>query len=270
MKKGIKKYLILVLKGMLMGGSDIIPGVSGGTMALITGIYEKLIHSINKIDPFHPFKTIDFKFFIPLIIGIVSAGFLVSTVMHGAITNFAGITYSFFFGLILASAFFVFRKLEKKSLPILSSAILGFIFTFLFVGLNPVASNHSLIVIFFSGLIAIMAMVLPGISGAFILLIIGQYDFMLNVLKNLQIKELFVFGLGAIIGIFTIAKILDHLLEKRKSITLAFLIGLMLGALRMPVEKIIISTETIVPVVVSAIFGFLAVIIIEKIAGKVE
>jgi putative membrane protein len=295
-KESKKKSLFLFLKGFVMGASDIIPGVSGGTMALITGIYEKLINSINKIKLSKPFKTLNYRFFILLGLGIVSAVFLMADLLHFALNQFRAQTYAFFFGLILASAIFIFKQHVKtvstrNSLKILAIGLVGAIFAFLFVGLNPLSSTSSLIVLFLSAIIAISAMILPGISGSFILLLLGQYEYVLNLIKDipgelimivqgkrgslidivqgLNLLELSVFAGGAIIGLLLFSKIIGYLLEHRKNSTMVFLIGLMIGALRKPLEEIskadLRSVTIIFSVVFSGLIGFFLVFLLEKI-----
>lgn len=292
-----KDSFFLFLKGIAMGASDIIPGVSGGTMALITGIYERLINSINKIKLSQPLKTFGYKFFIPLGLGIVSAILLMADLLHFALNQFRAQTYAFFFGLILASAIFVFRQHVKKTdsqsvLKIISMVVLGGGAAFLFVGLNPLSSSNSLIVLFLSAVVAISAMLLPGLSGSFILLLLDQYEYVLNMIKEipseilliirgkrdsltgiihgLNLIELSVFVGGAVIGLLLFSRVIGYLLEHRKNITMAFLVGLMLGALRKPFEEMVkadLTSGIIISIVLSGLIGFFLVFLLEKISG---
>ncbi|MFB6225900.1 MAG: DUF368 domain-containing protein [Candidatus Paceibacteria bacterium] len=287
--------LFLFLKGVAMGASDIIPGVSGGTMALITGIYERLIDSINKIKISEPIKTFDFRFFIPLGLGIISAVFLMADFLHYALNSFPAQTYAFFFGVILASAIFVFNQhiktTDSNTAKIILVTMLGAVFAFLFVGLDPLSASSSLLILFLSAVVAISAMLLPGISGSFILLLLGQYEYVLNIVKKvpaemllvvqgkkdslfaiiqaLNLAELFVFAGGAILGLLLFSKIIGYLLDHRKNITMAFLVGLMLGALRKPYEEVIqagiSSSDILLSVVVSGFVGIALVFVLEKI-----
>lgn len=278
-----------MLKGYLMGMADIIPGVSGGTMALITGIYERLIRSIRDIDfKFIPhffkgereaarknFMAIDFQLLVPLLIGIVIAFLSLAHIMKVLLEDHTAPTYAFFFGLILASAGIVSKYVERLDRKHFMSGLMGFIFVFLLVGIEELEGNHSPPVIFFSGVIAICAMILPGISGSLILLIIGQYDYMLDALNERSIADLATFAAGAFIGIILFSRILDHMIRLHKSMTMAFLFGLMLGALRVPVEKIggdadlgIMSQAALI--LTTAIIGFGLVIIIEKKSREIE
>jgi len=275
----LRSFIAILLRGFLMGTADTIPGVSGGTMALITGIYERLVHSISKIsfrflEPL--FKgdlksftrlareEIDFELFIPLLTGIGMAVLTVSRLISFMITYYAAYTYAFFLGLILASAYLVFNRIDGFSLKNLISSIIGFIFAFLFVGLNPIQANHTLPVIFISGMIAICAMILPGISGAFMLLLLNQYEYMLGALTRFSIPDIITFITGAAIGILSFSRLLDYLLKNHEATTMAFLVGLMIGTLRLPYSKISIIDNSLILVIISAIIGFVLVILIES------
>jgi len=172
---GIKmETLLIFIRGLFMGTADVIPGVSGGTIALITGIYERLIHAISKIDfgfilyfikgdfkkSKEIIKEIDFHLFIPLFLGISLAIISVSKVISLLLVNYPCYTYAFFFGLILSSANFVYKHVNGFSVQNVISLIIGFIFAFVFVGLNPIEAHHSLPVIFLSGAVAACAMIL--------------------------------------------------------------------------------------------------------------
>jgi len=286
MKKNLMSMetFLIFLRGLFMGTADIIPGVSGGTIALITGIYERLIHAISKIDfkfilylfkgDFKSFKKnamqeIDFELFIPLLAGISLAILTMSKVISYLLTSFPAPTFAFFFGLILASAIFVYGHVDELSIKNILFAIIGFVFAIIFVGLNPIQANHSLPIIFLSGAVAICAMILPGISGAFILLLLNQYEYMINVLNNMQIVDIITFIAGALIGILSFSRLLDYLLKHHKSITMAFLVGLMVGTLRLPYEKIVLNMGSIWPILGAAAFGFVIVFILEwKFKGQ--
>ncbi|WP_405297140.1 DUF368 domain-containing protein [Methanobrevibacter sp.] len=266
-----------------MGSADIVPGVSGGTIALITGIYAHLVEAISKIKfafikplfkgDFRGFwnqmlEEIDFKFFIPLVLGIGVAFLTLAKVVTFCMDNYTALTYSFFLGLIIASAVVLFKKLNKVTVKNLLFTILGIVLTYIFVSLNPIAANHSLIVIFISGMIAICAMILPGISGSFLLLLLGQYAFMLDALHMLKFKEIIVFVVGALIGILGFSKILNFLLKNYEEITMAFLIGVMLGSLKVPAAQIMnsvsINISGLLPCVIVAIIGFAIIIVLES------
>ena len=275
-----KEIFLIFLRGLFMGSADIIPGVSGGTIALITGIYERLIYAISSIKfsflkplltgNFADFKTklieeIDFELFIPLFLGIGIAFITLAKVISYLLDTQTAYTFSFFLGLILASAYILYTKLDDLNIKIIVITAIGIILSYVFVGLNPIATNHSLIVIFISGLIAICAMILPGISGSFLLLLLGQYQYMLNALNSRNLIEIIVFGIGAVIGILGFSKLLNYLLEKYESATMAFLIGIMLGTLRLPIIKITSSPNgSWIICVLLALIAFVFIILIEK------
>lgn len=273
-----KESLIIFLKGLFMGVADIIPGISGGTIALITGIYERLVHSISKIDfkfvasllkgDFGEAKEniskIDFKLFIPLVSGIGLAMLFMSNIIHFLLKNATALTYAFFFGLIVASAVLLYKKEHFMSFKNILFSITGFIFAFLFTGAGALQIGHSLPVLFISGALAICAMILPGISGAFILLLLNQYEHMLFVLKNLQFLEIFTFCFGGFAGILCFSRVLDYALRKYEAAIMSFLIGLMLGVLRLPYQNIVSTMDSFLPVLISAMLGFFIVFVPEK------
>lgn len=278
----IKEAFLIFIRGLLMGSADIVPGVSGGTIALITGIYGHLIEAISRIKfafikPLFKgdikgfingiFDEIEFKFFIPLVLGIGVAFLTLAKVVTYCMDVYTALTYSFFLGLIIASAVILFKKLEHINLKNLVFAIIGAILTFIFVSLNPMAANHSLPILFISGMIAICAMILPGISGSFLLLLLGQYEYMLTALHELHFSEIIVFIVGALIGILGFSKILNYLLKNHEEVTMAFLIGVMLGSLRVPGVEIINSVSLnlagLLPCLIVAIIGFALIIIME-------
>ncbi len=276
----IKEAITIFLKGLFMGSADIVPGVSGGTIALITGIYERLVHAISSINftfikpllkgDFTGFKEklfeeIDFELFIPLILGIGLAVLTLAHVISYLLEEQTAYTFSFFLGLILASSYILYTQLDEINIKILIVTAIGIVLSYIFVGLNPIAANHSLPVIFISGLIAICAMILPGISGSFLLLLLGQYQYMLNTLNALNFADIITFLLGAVIGILGFSKILNYLLENHESITMAFLIGIMIGTLRLPVDKISSSlTGSWIICLLLALIGIAIVVLLEK------
>ena len=272
-----------------MGSADIVPGVSGGTIALITGIYGHLVEAISNIKfgfirplihgDFKGFwytllDEIDFKFFIPLILGIGVAFLTLAKVVTYCMDNHTALTFSFFLGLIIASAVILFRKIDKINIKHVVMAIIGLILTYIFVSLNPIAGDHSLIILFFSGMIAICAMILPGISGSFLLLLLGQYEYMLNALHHFHFSEIIVFVVGAIIGILGFSKILNFLLKNYEELTMAFLIGVMLGSLKVPAVAIVDSVSMnfagLLPCIIVAIIGFALIIVLETRFDYIE
>ena len=277
-----KEAFLIFIRGILMGSADIVPGVSGGTIALITGIYAHLVEAISNIKfgfvkPLlkadlkgfwaQLLDEIDFKFFIPLILGIGVAFLTLAKVVTYCMDVHTALTYSFFLGLIIASSVVLFKKIDKINIKHILFAVVGFILTYIFVSLNPIAANHSLIVLFLSGMIAICAMILPGISGSFLLLLLGQYKYMLNSLHTLNFTEIIVFVVGALIGILGFSKILNYLLKNHEEVTMAFLIGVMLGSLRVPAVEIVGSVSMtfagLLPCLIVAVIAFVLIIVLE-------
>ena len=238
----IKNHLILFLKGMAMGISDLIPGISGGTIALLLGIYEKFIQSLKsinystliyllKLDFKKLNDQLNFNFILPVFVGILISIFLFSSLISYLLINHKILLFSFFFGLIFFSSLKLIASLNPNSLfdfsLIFSGLTLGL--SLLFIG--QLSLSDSIISVFFSGFIAISAMLLPGISGSYILLILGKYQFMLDSISSLLWTNILVFAFGAIFGILSFSKIIFWLLNKYYKSTILFLSGIMLGAL---------------------------------------
>ncbi len=269
----LKDTLIRFINGLIMGLANIIPGVSGGTMALLMGIYEKLIHAINSI-PIKELpslikgngkkfttemKKVDYAFLLPLIAGVAAATLVLARFIEMFLNDFPAMTFSFFFGLILASAGTLYNRIDKIDWKIFLSGALGFFSAFFIAGLSPLKANHSPIVIFFSGAISIVSMILPGISGSFILVFLQQYEYLINALNNLDLLTIMIFMSGAVIGLFSFAKGVEILFKKHKAMTLVFLFGLILGALRVPVIKGLSADPTIWEWILPAALGSLFV-----------
>jgi len=264
-----------------MGSADIIPGVSGGTIALITGIYERLISAIEAINlkfflyffkgfidkkyfkiARDGFRKIDFNFLIILSFGIAVAFISLANVISFLLDFYPSYTYAFFFGLIITSAIFIFYS-NKKDMNVLAWIFIipGFLSGFFIVGLNSIQAGHSVLIIFFSGIVTFCAMILPGLSGAFILLLIGQYDFMLGILRDIGgfdfSRILFVLSylIGGLVGLLLFSRILSYLLKKQRGITLSFIVGLMIGALRLPIQLIYQESIDFIIIIFSGISG---------------
>ena len=249
----IKDSITLFLKGMLMGGADVIPGVSGGTIALITGIYERLILGLKGANvkwmlpllkgkfkkAWRELMLIDFALFIPLFLGIGLSFLIGSFAITYLLNNFTAYIYAFLFGLIIASVRAVQMQINRKiTIKDMTAGIIGFAAAFLIVGMKAASTEPTYWFIFICGMISITAMLLPGVSGAFMLLMLGQYQFMLEALKGLKIWYIISFMAGAVISILASSRILAYLLKRFHTPTMCFLSGLMLGALRQPFEKI--------------------------------
>lgn len=250
------RYLILYLKGMLMGAADLVPGVSGGTIALITGIYKELLESINllslsnlKLWKQQGLKSVWGKINGPFLIavfgGILSSILLLSRLLELLIENHPLVLWSFFFGLLIASIIYLFRAELSFSMLNVLYVCFGAVISFLVTQLNGGANQSSLWYLFLSGFIGISAMILPGLSGAYILVVMGVYQ---TVLSNVRIAQdlifnfdqtqfintasiLGVFILGILVGIKVFAKFLSWLLNHYPQRSIAVLVGLMIGAL---------------------------------------
>lgn len=242
MKRTTRDYLLLVLKGMGMGAADVVPGVSGGTIAFISGIYEELINSIKSINlkalklfftgKFAEFwNAINGTFLLSVLLGIGISVFSLAKGLEFLLTNYPILVWSFFFGLIVASAIYVARSIKKWSAGAVVSGILGTAIAFAITVISPAEANTSYWFVFVSGMIAICAMILPGISGSFILVLLGMYKYILGAVGDLNIAVLLIFIAGAAIGIISFSNVLSWLLRKYHDLTIAMLAGFMVGSL---------------------------------------
>jgi putative membrane protein len=238
-----KNHLITGAKGVLMGAADVIPGVSGGTMAFITGIYDKLIAAINSVDltTLKLFFTGKFKqsmarihwnFIIPLVIGVFISVISLARVITSLLSNYPVHVWSFFFGLILASIFVVIKEVKKWNLASITGLITGTTGAYFLVGMIPLSTPTNWWFTMIAGAVAIVAMILPGISGSFILVLLSQYRRILEAVKSLDLGTLIFFYIGTMIGMLGFARILGWLLSKHRNVTLAVLSGFMIGSLR--------------------------------------
>ena len=243
----VKEAASLALKGFCMGSADVIPGVSGGTIALITGIYENLIGALRSIDVavFRKLLTFDIKealsavhvrFLLVLFFGIALAILSLARLMNYLLHFHPIPTWSLFFGLIAASTLVVGKHVSLWFGKAGISFVVGIFFATLIVSLIPMHTPEDLWFIFLCGIVAICAMILPGISGAFILLILGKYEYVTGALKNPLLPQnliiILVFCIGCGIGLMGFSRILNYLLEKFHNLTLAFLTGLIVGSLQ--------------------------------------
>ncbi|MDR0364723.1 MAG: DUF368 domain-containing protein [Bacteroidales bacterium] len=241
-KKLLKDYILVAIKGLGMGAADVVPGVSGGTIAFITGIYEELLNSIKSID----FKAIKlfFTFKWKSLWEKCNLGFLVSLFIGILISIFSlakGVTYllqnepigiwSFFFGLVLASTIIVLRKIKKINWQGILGMIIGAIVAYYITLAVSAQTPDDLWFIFLSGVIAICAMILPGISGSFILVLLGKYEYIINAMDEMNLLVLFVFAIGALLGLLSFARFLSWLFKKYHDVTIFILAGFMLGSL---------------------------------------
>jgi putative membrane protein len=237
-----KDYLFLYIKGIGMGAADVIPGVSGGTIAFITGIYEELINSIRKVDVdalklLKQFKIGEFwskingSFLIAVLGGIVTSLLSLAKLMNYLLVTFPIPVWSFFFGLILISAPLILREVKVWSVSAVIAGIAGVGFAYWITIVSPAQTPSNLFFIFLCGALAICAMILPGISGAFILLLLGKYEFMIKSLVEMNFAVVAVFVIGCAIGLLTFSRFLSWILTHYRYPTLALLSGFMLGSL---------------------------------------
>ena len=237
-----KEYLSLSLKGMAMGAADIIPGVSGGTIAFISGIYEELIETINNVN-FEAIKKlknngiksfwthINGNFLIALLTGIAISIMSLAKVITHLLETHSQLLWGFFFGLIVASVYIVGKQVNKWDINNIISLIIGSSIAFYITILNPMQNPDALWFVFLSGSIAICAMILPGISGSFILLLLGSYEFILVAIKDFKLDVITIFGVGCITGLLAFSKLLNWLFKKYHDITIALLTGFLIGSL---------------------------------------
>lgn len=290
-----------------MGGADIVPGVSGGSIALITGIYEELLDSIKSIDitalkllvsgKFKMFWTaVNGNFLLAVFLGILTSLFTLSKLLTYLIEYHPIPLWSFFCGLILISAIWILRDVKHWSILTVLAVIIGVILAYFITELPPISSPESPLFTFVSGAIAICAMILPGISGSFILLILGQYEPILQALNDRNILTLLLFALGCLVGLLAFSRLISYLLHHYHAVTLAFLSGIMLGSINKiwPWKNVIsyrlssagiekpFLTENVLPgdyaiitgenpqillAIVTFVVGFLVVIVIEQAAN---
>lgn len=238
----MKKYLMVALKGCAMGMADVVPGVSGGTIAFISGIYEELLDSIKSIDleaikllftgKFRAlWKKINGNFLFSLIAGIGVAILTMARLMTYMLENHPTITWSFFFGLIIASALMVAREVKHWSAAPIVTMIIGAVLSYWITVVSPATTPNDWWFVMLSGAIAICAMILPGISGAFILLLMGKYMFIMEAVTQMNIGVLALFAVGAIVGIVSFSHVLSWLLAKWHDATVTLLMGFMIGSL---------------------------------------
>lgn len=227
---------------MAMGAADIVPGVSGGSIALITGIYQRLLDSINsfnganlslllKLEFKQFYKAVNGTFLLSLLLGILTSVFTMSKVLTYLMDEHPIPLWSFFCGLILVSAFIILKEIKRWHLGVVLSVILGIIIAWWVTSLPPTTSPDAIWFTFVAGAIAICAMILPGISGSFILLILGKYETILQAVSDKDFLTLGVFASGCIVGILSFSRLISFLLRKFYSTTIGLLSGFMLGSI---------------------------------------
>ena len=301
-RKGID-YVIITLKGMAMGAADVVPGVSGGTIAFISGIYEELISSINNIDLklFQLLKNEGIKafwtklngnFLTALFLGIFISLFSLAKFLSWLLENEAILLWSFFFGLVSASIFLVGKEIKKWNFFTVTILLVGAAIAYFITTLPPNENVDSLPFLFLSGALAVCAMILPGISGAFILVLLGSYKTILDAVHERQLGMVITVTLGAIFGLLSFARLLKWMFKNYRNATLALLTGFILGSLNKiwPWKEVLetkVFDDKIIPIVeknvlpgsfdgdpklilalVLAVLGFSLIFILERVAAK--
>ena len=254
--RNLVHYIWILLKGMAMGAADVVPGVSGGTIAFISGIYEELILSINAIGPgllkiFREeglrgcWKAVNGNFLLALFCGIGISVISLSKGISWLLENEPVLLWAFFFGLVLASIFYVGKAISQWRAVVLFTMAVGAVLAFLVVSLPVSEQNESLPYLFLSGALAVCAMILPGISGAFILVLLGSYKTVLDAVHERDFQLLAIVALGALFGLLSFSKLLKWMFSKFKDATLALLTGFIIGSLPKiwPWKKVLESRE---------------------------
>ncbi len=260
-----------------MGVCDLIPGISGGTVAFITGIYSRLIGAVKSFSPkliydifTYPIhkkrdslkediKKLDLIFLLILLLGIISAFLVGSRIIKFLLRDYFAYTMSFFIGLILASSKIIFEHIQNHNMKNVLFCFLGLVLGLILSILGHLTVTPNLRYIFLGGFCAVSAMFLPGISGAFVLLIMGLYEFMINVLNDIpnNISYFLVFIAGALLGAFSISRIISFLFKKNRCRTLYVLLGLVIGALSTPLKDVIETAPFHLSSVLIMVFWFL-------------
>ncbi|WP_299211246.1 DUF368 domain-containing protein [uncultured Aquimarina sp.] len=318
MRRSLKDYLVISLKGIAMGAADVVPGVSGGTIAFISGIYEELISTINTLDLnfFKVWKNEGFvsawqkynlSFLLALFMGIAISILSLAKAIKWLLHNEPLLLWSFFFGLVLASILYIGKQINSWNPKVFLSIILAAVISYFVTIAEPIASPESLWYLLFCGFIAIIAMILPGVSGAFILLILGAYQTFIGILNQFReglttmdfdmlwqaFYKIVIIGIGAITGLKLFSKVLNWMFNNHKNMTLALLTGFMIGSLNkiwpwkkvvswrtnsegleVPfIEKSILPTNfdgdpRIIWALLFVSIGFLLILILERLAIK--
>ena len=304
MQRRIKDYLIISFKGLAMGAADAVPGVAGGTIAFISGIYEELINTISNINVslfktllkkgIKPFwKDLNGNFLLALLSGIIISFVSFMKLAKYLLEYHPVLIWSFFFGLIVASIYFVGKQITKWNIATIITLVFGAVIAFYISKLPSLGANENPWYLFIAGAIAICAMILPGISGSFILIILGAYKTLSDALHDIDLKKIMVFVGGALVGLLSFSHVLKWLFKHYHNITLALLTGFIFGSLNKvwPWKKTLswhtnskgiespLLQESVSPfafegnhqllyAVVLMILGFLTIFILERLGAK--
>lgn len=303
MHRSKKERLQLVLKGMAMGAADIVPGVSGGTIALIAGIYEEFVNALKSFSSAlavlknqglkAAWIHVNGSFLLTLFSGIIISLLGLVQFIKFALSHHPVMLWSFFFGLILASCYFVGKMVNRWSLASILALIIGTALIFFITSFSPAETTTAPWFVFLSGMLAICAMILPGISGSFILVLLGKYKYIIESLSELNLSVIITFALGCIVGLLSFSHLLSWMLRKHHNFTMALLTGFMIGSLNKiwpwknvlewgvdrHGEKLALLEENVLPnnflgdpqliqAIILALFGAVLIILLELTAKK--
>lgn len=303
MERNFKDYALISLKGIAMGTADVVPGVSGGTIAFISGIYEELVTTISGINlgllkEWREFgfssmwKKANGNFIIALFLGIAISVFTVMRLANYLLENHPILIWSFFFGLVIASIWFVGKQIPKWNAKIITALVLGAAVAFYITTLPPITGTQSPFFLFIAGAIAVCAMILPGISGAFILVLLGAYKTISEAIHDFDFKTIGIVAVGAVVGLLSFSRVLKWLFLKYKAVTLAVLTGFITGSLNKiwPWKEIletvtvgdkdmVIREQSVLPqhfdgdpqlifALLLMVAGFLLILILERVATQ--
>lgn len=235
-------WIMLYLKGMVMGAAEVVPGVSGGTIAFITGIYERLLYAISAFTPAlaKVFREqgwrglwirVDGTFLLVLLVGMATSVFTLARLISFALTNYAIFVWSFFFGLIAASVYLVAMEVKEWRLEPILTMIVGAIAGFMMTQIVPLELDPGPLYMFLGGAVAVCAWILPGLSGSFVLLLLGLYATVIDAINSLNLLLLGSLALGCVLGLICFSHILTWMFQRYRDETLGLLVGFMIGAL---------------------------------------
>lgn len=306
-KTNVSSLLIVFLKGLAMGAANVIPGVSGGTIALITGIYERLINAIKRCDLTalrfvltgkikQAWRHIDGQWLLLLLTGVVTSILTLAHLFEFLLLNYEQYTMAFFFGLILLSIVFVARRVKSWGVASISSLLIGVVIAVAVATLAPASENDNMIYVFFCGVLAISSMILPGLSGSFVLILMGNYALVLGAISTFSFTILIPLALGCVFGLIAFSHVLAWVFKRYADATLGLMTGFVIGSLVViwpwkeavtrtverpgkPPREIITSYEWFLPVfqqsstwiaIVLIGAGALSIALMEKYAGSAE
>ncbi len=242
MNRLFSEYVLIFFKGMAMGAADVVPGVSGGTIALIAGIYERLLAAISACTPDkllwllrgrvrEAWRAIDGTFLVSLLAGVLTSIAAFANLIGYLLEAHPELIWSFFFGLILVSVYVVGREVRRWNIWTALLVLLGAVFAYMITVAGPLQWSAAPLMIFLAGAIAICAMVLPGISGSFVLVLLGLYATILGAVRSFDLALLAVFALGCVVGLLSFSRLVSWLLQHARSATMALATGLLIGSL---------------------------------------